>query len=234
MSQESPRPEQPTEPQDNENMPKAPADGAGTQRPVPKDPLPEISYCIPRPPERLLEHPADPAHPPEIPTQKHCCVQVCCGPNTGGTGTPVPVPVEQCSFDIYLSRVRVNITGADDWLFGSNEYTIIGEADGATLVHPSPTTWITIFKAQNWRSINRFIKRITFNKGDVRYVALKAGIIEWDMIANSSEVGESQLQYMQLYCNSFIPPVQMLVDLQGLTILPTTGSAWVEFVAYQV
>lgn len=173
------------------------------------------------------EHPGQP--------QEHECKCVClplcvCPPTSTSTSTPP----ETCTFHIYLARVRVVRTSGDDPL-GENEYTITGTANGVTVVHPSPTTWIQILKNQGWRTINRFITSVTLTKGSTKYVTCQASIIEWDKIANSSEIGESDMADMQLMCDQLIAPVRVNVELHHLTNIPTImGEAEVEFRAYQI
>lgn len=172
---------------------------------------------------------AAPGHPAEREC-KCLCVPLCgCQSNPGDSAPP-----ETCTFNIYLARVQVLQTSGDDPL-GENEYTITGTANGVTVVHPSPTTWIQILKSQGWRTINRLITTVTLTKLQTKYVFCQASIIEWDKLNNSSEVGESNFTVMQLMCDQLISPVTVTVDLHHLTNIPTLmGRAEVEFRAYQV
>lgn len=195
--------------------------------PPPSEPPLVPSLAVPP----AADEPTHPSSPPRDEPKTCCCIPICAsGPGSG----PAPLPPETCTFNIYLSRVKVDQTSGDD-PGGANEYTIEGSANGVSVVHPSATTWITIYKMQGWKTINRFITSVTLTKGSTKYVTCHASIIEWDMILNSSETGESQLVVMQLMCDQFIPPVSVLVDLHHLTNIPTLmGRAYVEFAAYQV
>lgn len=160
-----------------------------------------------------------------------CCncaqpVRTCCCP------APPPRP-EKCGFSIYMSRARV-VQGQG--LFdGKLELQLTGYANGATVTHPSASTWTQIHKRWDWVSVNRLITTMVVEKGSPKLVAVMADAVEFEAaIGGLPEIGSSSFNQLNLSCGqTSTATVSIELKKIGIVALSQKGTVEVEFRAYE-
>lgn len=141
--------------------------------------------------------------------------------------------VETCTFDIYMTRVRVV---DNKWLDGKAELMITGYANGQSAVFPGMGTWIVLHKKWGWRNIRKRITSITLEKGTSRVIYISADAIEVDgWLGAKWEIGSGDAKFLNVQCGQQTGVNYILVDImRAFGGAGVTCTIEIEFAAFQV
>jgi hypothetical protein len=150
--------------------------------------------------------------------EKHSCC-CCC-----------PPPVETCTFDIYMTRVRLTDTNLAD---GKGELILTGYANGQSKVFPGSGTWIVLAKNWGWRYINAKITDVTIPKGTSWVVPIGLEAIEAEgWLGGRWEFGAGPLKFLTCQCGQQSGAEYIEAELKKPTVgADTRAKVEVEFLA---
>ena len=140
---------------------------------------------------------------------------------------------ETCTFDIYMSRVRV-IDNND----GYAELQVYPTVNGHVAAWPGPTTWAVLHEKHGWRITNCYVTSITTKRSEIAFAHIGGGAIEVDrMLAGNWEEGDCQTpKVMQLQCGQDVAPVEIDIachKVKETLAGNTTARLLLEFRAYR-
>jgi hypothetical protein len=139
---------------------------------------------------------------------------------------------ETCTFDIYMSRLRV-LDNND----GYAELQVYPTVNGHVAAWPGPTTWAVVHEKHGWRITNQYVTSITIKSGGAGFAHIGGGAIEVDrMLGGNWEEGDGQnIQVMRLQCGQDVAPVYVDIDCHRVKEAiagQTTAKIQLEFRAY--
>lgn len=144
--------------------------------------------------------------------------------------------IETCTFDIYMTRVRV-YENKD----GDAELIVAGYANGQCSVFPGLGSWFTTAISWVWTNINRKITSITIEKGTKRLVRVDADAIEvdgflggnWEFGSGSGAPTDPE-KYLMLEAGKPTSPTWVEVHIHRPSNGEITCKLVIEFEAFQV
>jgi len=165
-----------------------------------------------------------------------CITNVYCGPHEEEKdchGMCCHKYVETCTFDVYMTRVRVTF---NNWADGKAELMITGYANGQSALIPGMGSWIVLSQNWGWRNFNKRITSITLEKGTSRAVAISADAIEVDgWLGGRWEIGSGPVKFLDLQCGQQTGANTIEVEIRKATKpAPLTCKIEIEFMAFQV
>lgn len=182
----------------------------------------------------------EPDQNPDIQQPEHpcgCVTNVYCGKQEqprkdDAFGHSCHQVFETCTFDIYMSRLRV-LNNND----GYAELQVYPTVNGHVAAWPGPTTWAVVHEKHGWRITNQYVTSITIKAGGLGYAHISGGAIEVERSgAGNWEEGDSQnVQVMRLQCGQDPAPMYVDIDCHKVKELlagNTTAKVQLEFRAY--